>query len=165
MFKVYEYNVPLCNGTHCIQNVHPSYSNGNKRVLTVIVVVVYEFQWDISPVLFFVLCKPPGVKTFCDATEPHNTTQCFGSLGGTVEVLLPTRTSQDDIYRLKENNYQIVEYKSQTKNVDYSFNVSTGIFTINDVNRTEDDTYSIEAQNRNGINLSNIQFHLSIQGE
>ena len=36
MFQ-HEYNVPLCNGTHCIQNVHPSYSNGNKRVLTVIV--------------------------------------------------------------------------------------------------------------------------------
>jgi hypothetical protein len=105
------------------------------------------------------------VKTFCDATQPHITTQCFGSLGGTVEVLLPTRTSQDDIYRLKKNNYQIVEYKSQTKKFDYSFNVSTGIFTINDINRTEDDTYSIEAQNRNGINLSNIQFHLSIQGE
>ena len=44
---------------------------------------------------FIVLCKPPGVKTFCDATQPHITTQCFGSLGGTVEVLLPTKTSQD----------------------------------------------------------------------
>ena len=81
-----------------------------------------------------------------------------------MEVQLP-KTSQDDIYRLKKNNYQIVEYKSQTKNVDYSLNVSTGIFTINDINRTEDGTYSIEAQNRNGINLSNIQFHISIEGE
>ncbi|XP_056456303.1 uncharacterized protein LOC130390395 isoform X3 [Gadus chalcogrammus] len=104
-----------------------------------------------------------GVKTFCDATQPHITTQCFGSLGGTVEVQLPTRTSQNDIYKLKKNNVPIVEYKSQTKNVDYSFNVNTGIFTINDINRTEDDTYSIEAQNRNGIDLSNIQFNLSIQ--
>ncbi|XP_059919666.1 uncharacterized protein LOC132466436 [Gadus macrocephalus] len=103
-----------------------------------------------------------GVETFCDATQPHITTQCFGSLGGTVEVQLP-KTSQDDIYKLRKNNVPIVKYKSQTKNVDYSFNVSTGIFTINDINRTEDGTYSIEAQNRNGINLSNIQFHLSIQ--
>ena len=79
-----------------------------------------------------------------------------------MEVQLP-KTSQDDIYRLKKNNVPIVKYKSQTKNVDYSFNVSTGIFTINDINRTEDGTYSIEA--RNGIDLSNIQFNLSIQGE
>ena len=113
---------------------------------------------------FILLCKPPGVKTFCDATQPHITTQCFGSLGGTVEVQL-SKTSQDDIYKLKKNNVPIVKYKSQTKNVDYSFNVSTGIFTMNDINRTEDDTYSIEAQNRNGIDSSNSQFNLSIQGE
>ena len=81
-----------------------------------------------------------------------------------MEVLLP-KTSQDDIYKLKKNNVPIVKYKSQTKNVDYSFNVSTGIFTMNDINRTEDDTYSIEAQNRNGIDSSNSQFNLSIQGE
>ena len=79
-----------------------------------------------------------------------------------MKVQLP-KTSQDDI-KLKKNNY-LIEYKSQTNNVDYSFNVSTGIFTINDINRTEDDTYSIEAQNRNGFNSSNIQFNLSIQGE
>ena len=113
---------------------------------------------------FILLCKPPGAETFCDATQPHITTQCFGSLGGTVEVQLP-KTSQDDIYRLKKNNVPIVEYKNQTNNLDYSFNISTGIFTINDINRTEDGTYSFEAQNRNGFNSSNIQFHLSIQGE
>ncbi|CAL8307711.1 unnamed protein product [Arctogadus glacialis] len=104
-----------------------------------------------------------GVKTFCDATQPHITTQCSGSLGGTVEVQLPTKTSQDDIYKLKKNNVTIVKYKSQTKNVDYSFNVNTGIFTIHDINRKEDGTYSIEAHNRNGTDLSNIQFNLSIQ--
>ena len=82
-----------------------------------------------------------------------------------MKVLLATKTSQDDIYNLKKDNVPIVKYKSQTKKFDHSFNVSTGIFTINDVNRTEDDTYSIEAQNRNGINLSNIQFHISIEGE
>ena len=80
-----------------------------------------------------------------------------------MEVQLPTKTSQDDIYNLKKDNVKIVEYKSETKNVDYSFNVNTGIFTINDINRTEDDTYSIEA--RKGVDLSNTQFHLSIQGE
>ena len=82
-----------------------------------------------------------------------------------MEVQLPTKTSQNYIYKLKKNNVPIVKYKSETKNVDYSFNVNTGIFTINDINRTEDGTYSIEAHNRNGIDLSNIQFHLSIQGE
>ncbi|CAL8333158.1 unnamed protein product [Gadus morhua 'NCC'] len=79
-----------------------------------------------------------GVKGFCSTPQrPHITTQCFGSLGGTVEVQLP-KTSQDDIYKLKKNNVPIVEYKNQTNNLDYSFNISTGIFTINDINRTED---------------------------
>ena len=35
--SIYMSTLMLFNGTHCIQNVHPSYSNGNKRVLTVIV--------------------------------------------------------------------------------------------------------------------------------
>ena len=38
---------------------------------------------------FILLCKPPGVKTFCDATQEEYTARCFGSLGGTLEVKLP----------------------------------------------------------------------------
>ncbi|CAL8333134.1 unnamed protein product [Gadus morhua 'NCC'] len=76
----------------------------------------------------------PGVKTFCNATQPHITTQCFGSLGGTVEVLLPTRTSQDDTYRLMKINVKIVNNRSVTTDGRYSFIASTGIFTIEDVN-------------------------------
>ncbi|CAL8333196.1 unnamed protein product [Gadus morhua 'NCC'] len=67
---------------------------------------------NMGAVLLLLIGVADGVKTFCDATQPHITNQCFGSLGGTVEVLLPTKTSQDDIYRLKKNNYQIVEYKT-----------------------------------------------------
>ncbi|CAL8333208.1 unnamed protein product [Gadus morhua 'NCC'] len=122
--------------------------------------VLDKYEAQVKNTKFYLSLQ--GAETFCDATQPHITTQCFGSLGGTVEVQL-SKTSQDDIYKLKKNNVPIVKYKSQTKNVDYSFNVNTGIFTINDINRTEDGTYSIEAHNRSGIDLSNIQFHLSIQ--
>ena len=82
-----------------------------------------------------------------------------------MEVLLPTHSPHEHSYTLKKNKVPIVEGEIKITDPRYSFNVSTGIFTINDINRTEDGTYSIEARNINGIDLSNIQFNLSIQGE
>jgi uncharacterized protein YfaS (alpha-2-macroglobulin family) len=104
------------------------------------------------------------VKTFCDATQPHITTQCFGSLGGTVEVQLP-KTSQDDIYKLKKNNVLILSDHRRTTNIRYSFNVSTGMFAIKEFNRTDKGTYSIEVHDQSGTEISKTQFHISIQGE
>ncbi|CAL8272648.1 unnamed protein product [Boreogadus saida] len=49
---------------------------------------------NMGAVLLLLTGVADGVKTFCDATQPNITTQCSGSLGGTVEVQLPTRTSQ-----------------------------------------------------------------------
>ncbi|CAL8332727.1 unnamed protein product [Gadus morhua 'NCC'] len=63
---------------------------------------------NMGAVLLLLIGVADGLKTFCDATEPNITTQCFGSLGGTVEVLLPTKTSQNDTYRLKKDNVPIV---------------------------------------------------------
>ncbi|CAL8300797.1 unnamed protein product [Arctogadus glacialis] len=79
-----------------------------------------------------------GVTTFCDATQPRVTTQCFGSLGGTAEVLLTTRTSQDHYYVLMKNRARL------QANIRYSFNVGTGIFTIKDIDRTDNGEYSMK---------------------
>ena len=105
------------------------------------------------------VCKPPGVKTFCDATQPHITTQCFGSLGGTVEVQLPTKTSHDHRYVLKKNKVHI------TDNTRYSFNSNTKIFMIMDINGLDGGTYSMEVRNMTGTRVANTNFYLSIQGE
>ncbi|CAL8283546.1 unnamed protein product [Gadus morhua 'NCC'] len=59
---------------------------------------------NMGAVLLLLIGVTDGVKIFCDATHPYITSQCFGSLGGTVEVQLPTKTSQDDSCRLKKNS-------------------------------------------------------------
>ena len=105
------------------------------------------------------VCKPPGVKTFCDATQPHITTQCFGSLGGTVEVQLPTKTSHDHRYVLKKNKVHI------TDNTRYSFNSDTKIFMIMDINASDGGTYSMEVLDKYEAQVKNTKFYLSLQGE
>ncbi|XP_056456305.1 complement factor H-like [Gadus chalcogrammus] len=98
----------------------------------------------------------------CVATQPHITTQCFGSLGGTVEVLLPTMTSQDDTYRLKINHYTILSDRRQT-HIRYSFNVSTGIFAIKDINWSDNGTYSMEVHDQFGREVAHTKCYLTIQ--
>ncbi|XP_030224131.1 uncharacterized protein LOC115552311 isoform X4 [Gadus morhua] len=103
-----------------------------------------------------------GVKTVCDATQPRVTTQCFGSLGETVEVLMPTQSSQNDTFRLKKDRVTILSGRSQT-NIRYSFNVSTGIFTIKDIDRTDNGTYSMEVHNVTGMGVAFTKCYLNIQ--
>uniref|UniRef100_A0A8C5FTF8 Sushi domain-containing protein n=1 Tax=Gadus morhua TaxID=8049 RepID=A0A8C5FTF8_GADMO len=102
-----------------------------------------------------------GVKTFCNATQPNITTQCFGSLGGIVEVLLP-KTSQNDTYRLKKDNIVIVNIRSETTDWRYSFIASTGIFTIEDVSIKDAGEYSMEVHDADGKQVANTQFYLTI---
>ncbi|XP_056456120.1 uncharacterized protein LOC130390285 [Gadus chalcogrammus] len=117
----------------------------------------------MGAVLLLLIGVADGVETFCDATQPHITTQCFGSLGGTVEVLLP-KTSQDDHYRLRKNDVPILPDRSPTTNIQYSFNVSTGMFAIKEFNRTDKGTYWIDVYDQNGKEISFNLFRLSIEG-
>ncbi|XP_030223615.1 uncharacterized protein LOC115552047 [Gadus morhua] len=119
---------------------------------------------NIGAVLLLLIGVTDGVKTFCNATQPHITTQCFGSLGGTVEVLLvlPTQSSQNDTFRLKNNNVTILSERNQT-NIRYSFNVSTGIFTIKDIDRTDNDEYSMEVHNASGNQVAFTKCYLTIE--
>ncbi|KAK0151444.1 T-cell surface antigen CD2 [Merluccius polli] len=104
-----------------------------------------------------------GVEISCNATQPH-ITKCFGSPGGTVDVLLVTQFSQDWTYTLNKNNTIIINSGSSVVNHNrYSFNVSTGIFTIKDIDRTDDDTYSFEIFNDKGNYVVNTKFNVSIQ--
>ncbi|XP_030223736.1 uncharacterized protein LOC115552101 [Gadus morhua] len=118
---------------------------------------------NMGAVLLLLIGVADGVKTFCDATEPHITTQCFGSLGGTVEVVLPTRTSQDDYYRLKKNNVMIFHNRSETADSRYSFIVSTGIFTIKGVNMKDTGEYSMEVHDADGKQVAYTKCYLTIE--
>ncbi|CAL8263970.1 unnamed protein product [Lota lota] len=119
---------------------------------------------NMGAVLVLLIGVTDGVKTFCNATQPYITTQCFGSLGGTVEVHLPAQSSQNDTYALKKNNVLIAKPSAIITDTRYSFNVSTGIFTIKDVKRSDNGTYSMVIHNVGGIEIANVTWFLSIQG-
>ncbi|CAL8263972.1 unnamed protein product [Lota lota] len=118
---------------------------------------------NMGAVLVLLIGVTDGVKTFCNATQPHITTQCFGSLGGTVEVQLPAQSSQDDTYELRKNNVLIAKTALIITDTRYSFIVSTGIFTIKDVKRSDNGTYSMVIHNVGGIEIANVTWFLSIQ--
>ena len=83
-----------------------------------------------------------------------------------MEVQLSTKTSQNDTYKLKKNDIPILSDRSPTTNIRYSFNVSTGIFTIKDIDRTDNGTYSIEVHNgAAGVQVAFTKCYLTIEGE
>ncbi|XP_059919704.1 uncharacterized protein si:zfos-741a10.3 [Gadus macrocephalus] len=116
---------------------------------------------NMGAVLLLLIGVADGVETFCNATQPHIITQCFGSLGGTVEVLLSTKTKQDYIYKLKKNNVTV--NRSETTDSRYSFIVSTGIFTIKDVNMKDTGEYSMEVHDADGKQVAYTECYLTIQ--
>ena len=75
-----------------------------------------------------------------------------------------TQYSQDDTFRLKKNNVTILSERNQT-NIRYSFNVSTGIFTIKDIDRKDNGEYSMEVHNADGRGVAFTKCYLTIQGE
>ena len=82
-----------------------------------------------------------------------------------MEVLLPTQSSQDDTFRLKKDHVSILSERYQT-NIRYSFNVSTGIFTIKDIDRKDNGEYSMEVYDREaGRLVASTKCYLTIQGE
>ncbi|KAJ3587806.1 hypothetical protein NHX12_011402 [Muraenolepis orangiensis] len=121
-----------------------------------------------AAVLVFLVGVTDGVKVFCNATRPHgdvNVPQCFGPLGGAVEVQLFTPLSQGYIVTLKKNEnflfFRDIERTIQVEN--YSFDLSTGIFTVKDIKRTDDAEYSIEIYHENGRSIAVGICSLSVQ--
>ena len=78
-----------------------------------------------------------------------------------MEVLLPTHSPHEHSYTLKKNKVAIVEGEIKITDPRYSFNVRTGVFTIEDLKKTDYDAYSIAAHN--GVEIATKL--LSIQGE
>ncbi|KAJ3587810.1 hypothetical protein NHX12_011406, partial [Muraenolepis orangiensis] len=111
-----------------------------------------------AAVLVFLVGVTDGVKVLCNATRPHgdvNVTQCFGPLGGAVEVQLVTPFLQDYQTILKKNG--VYQHSSQ------HFELSTGIFTVKDIKRSDDAEYSIEIYNDNGTSIAMGICSLSVQ--
>ena len=81
-----------------------------------------------------------------------------------MKVQMLTQSSQNDTFRLKKNNVTILSEWHQA-NIRYSFNVRTGIFTVKDIDRTDNGAYSMEVHNASGNLVAFTKCYLTIQGE
>ena len=74
--------------------------------------------------------------------------------------------SQGGLYKLAQNKSDLYSTNKQTNNNPrYSFNVSTGIFTIEDINRIDNGEYSMERHNAKGKEAGKTECDLTIEGE
>ena len=82
-----------------------------------------------------------------------------------MEVQLPTHSPHEHSYTLKKE-YSVICCNSRTTvNIRYSFNDSTGIFTIKDIDWSDNGTYSMEIRNAAGMIVAYTTCYLTIQGE
>ena len=82
-----------------------------------------------------------------------------------MEVQLPTHSPHEHSYTLKKE-YSVICCNSRTTvNIRYSFNDSTGIFTIKDIDWSDNGTYSMELHDAAGREVANTKCNLTIQGK
>ncbi|XP_029020415.1 T-cell surface antigen CD2 isoform X4 [Betta splendens] len=106
-----------------------------------------------------------GVETYCDGRQ--NETQCYGALGGTVDVQLMDRASDVHRYQwikgqrtiLNGNKNGIVTDLTDQR---YSFTLSNGTFRINNLSRNDGGEYQLELYDSEGKNKKRT-LHLTIQ--
>ena len=74
--------------------------------------------------------------------------------------------SQGGLYKLAQNKSVLYSTNKPTNNNPrYSFNVSTGIFTIEDTNRIDNGEYSMELHTAGGREAGETECGLAIEGE
>ena len=76
------------------------------------------------------------------------------------------KTSQRELYRLFQNKSELYSKSKPTNNNPrYSFNVSTGIFTIEDTNRIDNGEYFMDVHTAGGKEAGRTKCDLTIEGE
>uniref|UniRef100_A0A3B3X5G5 Immunoglobulin V-set domain-containing protein n=1 Tax=Poecilia mexicana TaxID=48701 RepID=A0A3B3X5G5_9TELE len=107
-----------------------------------------------------------SVKTSCDGRK--NGAQCFGVLGGAVDVQLMDSVSEIYKFEWKRNNSVILIWRNNTvvtpKDDRIPFFPSNGSVRINDLRRNDSREYKIEMFDRNGKNTGWKTLQLFVQG-
>ncbi|KAM4622068.1 uncharacterized protein ACJ7VT_006352 [Polymixia lowei] len=124
-----------------------------------------EAVFGLLLVLIGVSC---GVETYCDARMDK--AQCYGALGGAVNIQLITQTTQDKIYRLVRNNKLILDVRNNVVRITdesvqnrASFTVSNGTFRMSNIKTTDDAEYLFSILNGNGVELKQHKLQMSVQ--
>ncbi|XP_030002177.1 uncharacterized protein LOC115427673 [Sphaeramia orbicularis] len=128
-----------------------------------------EEEGDMKAVfglLLIVLRVCHAVETSCDARQDG--AQCYGAVGGTVEIRLMDSTTGIHRFIWKKNTLRILRgqetkiVSNQYKNRSI-FILNNGTFRISNLNRNDTGTYELELINSSGIIIERRTQILSIQ--
>ncbi|XP_019222366.1 T-cell surface antigen CD2 [Oreochromis niloticus] len=93
-----------------------------------------------------------GVETHCDGRQ--NGTQCYGALGGSVDIQLMDNTSEINRYQLLKSSLKILDVRNNTviSNTirERAHFPSNGTFRINKLNRTDGGNYTLQTFDSDG---------------
>ncbi|XP_039872444.1 uncharacterized protein LOC120724348 isoform X2 [Simochromis diagramma] len=93
-----------------------------------------------------------GVETYCDGRRDG--AQCYGALGGTVDIQLMDNTSEINRYQLLKSSLKILDVRKNTviSNTirERAHFPSNGTFRINKLNRTDSGNYSLQTFDSDG---------------
>ncbi|KAM4622071.1 uncharacterized protein ACJ7VT_006353 isoform 3-T3 [Polymixia lowei] len=110
-----------------------------------------------------------GVETYCDARMDK--AQCYGALGGAVNIQLITQTTQDKRYKWYRNNTQILNVRNNVATITdkslqnrTSFTVSNGTFRMSNIKTTDDAEYVFYIFNETGAEVKRHKLQMSVQG-
>ncbi|XP_054890109.1 T-cell surface antigen CD2 [Poeciliopsis prolifica] len=106
-----------------------------------------------------------AVKPSCDGRE--NEAQCFGALGGAVDIQLMDNLLEIPMFIWKMNNSVILWWRNNTvvskKNNIISVFPSNGTVRINDLRRNDSGEYKLEMFDRDGKTTGWKTLHLSVE--
>ncbi|KAM4622069.1 uncharacterized protein ACJ7VT_006353 isoform 2-T2 [Polymixia lowei] len=109
-----------------------------------------------------------GVETYCDARMDK--AQCYGALGGAVNIQLITQTTQDKRYKWYRNNTQILNVRNNVATITdkslqnrTSFTVSNGTFRMSNIKTTDDAEYVFYIFNETGAEVKRHKLQMSVQ--
>uniref|UniRef100_A0A3Q3BLN3 Immunoglobulin V-set domain-containing protein n=1 Tax=Haplochromis burtoni TaxID=8153 RepID=A0A3Q3BLN3_HAPBU len=109
-----------------------------------------------------------GVETHCDGRQDG--AQCYGALGGTVDIQLMDSTSEISRYQLLKNSLKILDVRekmilSNTIVHRSVFFPSNGTFRITNLSRTDSGDYTLQTFDSDGKSSGVQILQLFFQGK
>ncbi|XP_019222203.1 hepatocyte cell adhesion molecule-like [Oreochromis niloticus] len=107
----------------------------------------------------------PGVETYCDGRQDG--AQCYGALGGTVDIQLMDNTSEISRYQVLNNSLKILDVRKNkviSNTIEHrSLFPSNGTFRINNLSRSDSGNYTLQTFDSDGRSSGERTLQLFIQ--
>ncbi|XP_030596009.1 uncharacterized protein LOC115787440 isoform X2 [Archocentrus centrarchus] len=107
-----------------------------------------------------------GVETYCDGRQDGS--QCYGALGGTVDIQLMDSSSEIFRYQLMKDSFKILNVRNNKVLLHvterrFPFFPSNGTFRINNLSRTDAGNYTLQTFDSEGKSSGERTLKLFIQ--